>query len=460
MDSDAQDGAPPRSTAPTLPLDEYPDGVLVLGLDGRVTATNVAFLRMTGWSLSEVLGHPLEDLAAEEDMLRLVGFEAMFGGQALEESSVIFFSPEGGHRKLMLSSKRSADGQMYVLTVRPSELIQNELAATARWAAVEQERAIELAKVRDALVTKNAALRAAQDEVERAYEKLQSEVAAREQLEQELRLAQKLESIGQLAAGIAHEINTPMQYIGDNTAFLDGAFRRLFEYMELLGAAAASTEIDRTEIDAQLQAAKKRLRLDYLARQVPKALSDSKSGIEHVSNIVRAMKSFAHLDHEEKLDSDLNQAIRDTLIVAQHEYKSVANVETDLGELPPVRCVVSRVNQVFLNLIVNAVHAIADARREEPGLIRVTSRAFDNVVEIRVSDNGCGIPESIRHRVFDQFFTTKQVGRGTGQGLSIARNVIVDAHGGSITFESESGVGTTFIVRLPIDGRTRLGSAA
>ena len=200
------------------------------------------------------------------------------------------------------------------------------------------------------------------------------------------------------------------------------------------------------------------MKLKFLLSNVPKSLQDSKSGIEHVSGIVRAMKSFAHVDHDEKVAGDLNQAIRDTLIVAQSEYKSVATVETDLGELPPVTCFLGRLNQVFLNLLVNAAHAIAEANPPAGGKIRVVSRAEGNVVIVTISDNGAGIPAGVQQKVFDQFFTTKPVGKGTGQGLSLARGIVVDAHGGTLTFDTAQGEGTAFQVRLPVDGRSNLDS--
>ena len=201
---------------------------------------------------------------------------------------------------------------------------------------------------------------------------------------------------------------------------------------------------------------KARLKLKFLLENAPKALRDSKAGIEHVSNIVRAMKSFAHVDQDEKTTSDINQAIRDTLMVAQNEYKSVAVVATDLGEIPGVVCFPGRLNQVLLNLVVNAAHAVAEAKREGGGKIEVRSRAEDGVVAVTVSDNGVGIPPHIQRRVFDPFFTTKPVGKGTGQGLSLARSIVVDAHGGTLSFETEPGQGTAFTIRLPVDGRSRL----
>jgi signal transduction histidine kinase len=284
-----------------------------------------------------------------------------------------------------------------------------------------------------------------------------ADTAARERLEKELQLAQKLEGIGQLAAGVAHEINTPMQYVGDNINFLARAFEKLGEHLADVGLALSSdAQPSLHDVREQLERSKARLKLKFLLESAPKALRDSKAGIEHVSNIVRAMKSFAHVDQDEKTTSDINQAIRDTLMVAQNEYKSVAVVATDLGEIPEVVCFPGRLNQVLLNLVVNAAHAVAEAKRESGGKIEVRSRAEDGVVAVTVSDNGVGIPSHIQRRVFDPFFTTKPVGKGTGQGLSLARSIVVDAHGGTLSFETEPGLGTAFTIRLPVDGRSRL----
>jgi signal transduction histidine kinase len=347
------------------------------------------------------------------------------------------------------------------MTARASGTVQEELADASRWAAAEQERALELARARDALAMKNAALSAAQSELEIAYAKLQSEASTRERLENELRVAQRLEAIGQLAAGVAHEINTPMQYIGDNVHFLSSAFRNISTYLDAVNAALENDDPSRFGASLSgLRATQKKLRLSFLALVVPKALAASKDGIEHVSSIVQAMKSFAHLDQVEKAASDVNRALQDTLTVAQNEYKTCAAVQTDLGELPLVQCFAGKLNQVFLNLIVNAAHAIQDAKKDGLGLIHVSSRALDDCVEVRIRDDGSGIPEAVRDQIFDQFFTTKQVGRGTGQGLSLARSIVVDAHGGTLSFETALGVGTTFIIRLPVDGQTKLDASS
>jgi signal transduction histidine kinase len=437
----------------SLGLDELPDGVLVATLDGGIEAANSAFLKLTGRGVAEVLGQRLESLVADQDMLKIIGFAAMFGDRSTRDNHLIFTTPEGEHRSLIVCSIRSRDEGRVIMTARASGTVQEHLADVSRWAAAEQERSLELSKARDALAAKNAALSAAQAELERAYATLQAETSMRERLENELHLAQRLESIGQLAAGIAHEINTPMQYIGDNVSFLSNAFKNISAYLDgVLDAISEGAEAEWPQARDRLIAAQKKARLRFLVEEVPKALSASRDGIEHVSKIVIAMKSFAHQDQDEKTQSDINRTLSDTLTVAQNEYKGVATAETDFGELPSVLCFAGKLNQVFLNLIVNAAQAIEDAKKPGLGVIRVMSRAFEGYVEVRVSDDGCGIPASIQHRIFDQFFTTKEVGRGSGQGLSLARRIIVDAHGGSISFESTVGVGTTFIVRVPIDG--------
>jgi two-component system NtrC family sensor kinase len=266
--------------------------------------------------------------------------------------------------------------------------------------------------------------------------------------------AQKLESVGRLASGIAHEINTPIQFVSDNVLFvrrsLPGLLALVERYRELRVAAAAGT-IERESL-AALEAAELELDLGYLKENLPLALDQSAEGLLRVATLVRSMKEFAHPDQKEKVLADLNRALSTTLTVARNEYKYVADVETELGELPLVPCLVGELNQVFLNLVVNAAHAIEAALRgtQGRGTIRVSTRREGDAVVIAVSDTGTGIPEEIRGRVFEPFFTTKEVGKGTGQGLAIARSVVVDKHGGKLTFETAPGRGTTFFVRLPL----------
>ena len=277
---------------------------------------------------------------------------------------------------------------------------------------------------------------------------------------QQLFQAQKLESVGQLAAGIAHEINTPAQYVGSNIEFLQEAFEDVGELvgklMVLLDAAknntispALITELEETleEVDWQ-----------YLSEEIPQTISQSKEGVQRVSKIVRAMKEFSHPGSKDKELANLNHIIETTMIVAGNEWKYVANVETDLQpDLRSVPCYSDQMGQVILNILVNGAHAIAaklgDNPEGEKGVISISTRADDDWVEMRIADTGNGIPEEARDKIFDSFFTTKTVGKGTGQGLAIAHDVIVQKHGGTITFETESWKGTTFIVRIPLKAR-------
>ncbi|MDP9097927.1 MAG: ATP-binding protein, partial [Verrucomicrobiota bacterium] len=177
-------------------------------------------------------------------------------------------------------------------------------------------------------------------------------------------------------------------------------------------------------------------------------------GLGRVATIVRSMKQFAHPDQAQKTEADLNQAIQSTIVIANNEFKYVALLETDYGDLPPVQCFLGEINQVVLNLLVNAAHAIGDVVKDTGGLGKLTvrTRRDGNEVEIAISDTGTGIPEAARSKIFDPFFTTKEVGKGTGQGLALARSIIVNKHGGTIRFET-GGNGTTFFIRLPIEGR-------
>ncbi|MCK6445395.1 MAG: ATP-binding protein [Planctomycetes bacterium] len=282
--------------------------------------------------------------------------------------------------------------------------------------------------------------------------RLTKEIQERLRAESELRLAQKLESVGQLASGIAHEINTPIQYVGDSVAFIRSAFEDVGRYLAAVDDLVGEVSRART-FDASVQklaGAREAADLAYVREQVPDAIGRIEDGISRVSKIVRAMREFAHPDQSEMVLADINHGVRNTLVVATNEYKYCADIECELGELPEVSCHPGEINQVLLNLIVNAAHAIADRWQplDRRGTIRVTTRAVAGGVQIEVADNGCGIPDEIKQRIFDPFFTTKEVGRGTGQGLALART-IVGRHEGKLEFDSLEGVGTTFRVWLP-----------
>ncbi len=288
------------------------------------------------------------------------------------------------------------------------------------------------------------------------------DVTERNRLEIELRHSQKLEAVGSLAAGIAHEINTPVQFVGDNLRFLRDAYLDLNKvrekYEHLRDTAAADGEAER-RLAKEVTETEREVDVDYLMEEIPKAIEQSLDGVTRAATLVRAMKEFAHPEGKEKAAADINEALRSTLIVARNELKYVADVDTDLGSVPPVICNIGELNQVFLNLLVNAAHAIGEAKKltGQKGLIGVRTWTEGDAVLISVSDTGCGIAENIREKVFNPFFTTKAIGRGTGQGLAIARSIVVEMHGGTLTFKSEVGKGTTFYVRLPLDAEAKPG---
>ncbi|HST86050.1 MAG TPA: ATP-binding protein, partial [Kineosporiaceae bacterium] len=274
------------------------------------------------------------------------------------------------------------------------------------------------------------------------------DVTDRRALESGLRHAQKLESVGQLAAGIAHEINTPIQFIADNLRFIAESLTPITDLLDGYRAASVGTT------QQALLAQEVKMDLVFLREEIPQAAAQAIEGTQRVARIVRAMKAFAHPGGDGKTLADLNEAIRNTLIVADSEINQVADVVLDLGELPPVLCNLGDINQAVLNLVINAAHAITDAVTADShptgrGTLTLRTRTDDSAVVIEIQDTGNGIPAGIADRVFDPFFTTKAVGVGTGQGLSLVHALIHDRHQGTISFTTEPGVGTTFTIRLP-----------
>ncbi|MGE4528303.1 MAG: ATP-binding protein, partial [Rhodospirillaceae bacterium] len=285
----------------------------------------------------------------------------------------------------------------------------------------------------------------AEEDGERAVVVSFRSIDALKEAQREAMQSSRLASVGQLAAGIAHEINTPIQYIGDNLRFFDGAMATVAgTCKEIRGLAA-----DVPGLAERVEAVVEKADIPYLMEELPAAVRQSLDGVEHVARIVRSMKEFSHPGSTAKVVTDLNRALESTLIVTTNEWKHTASVEKDFDpELPAILCFPADINQVLLNLIVNASQALEG--REKKGLIRISTRRDGEFAEIRVADDGPGIPDSIREQVFDPFFTTKPVGKGTGQGLAISMDVVVNKHGGSLTVEDTPGGGATFVVRLPI----------
>jgi PAS domain S-box-containing protein len=270
---------------------------------------------------------------------------------------------------------------------------------------------------------------------------------------------QKLEAINQLAAGMAHEINTPAQYVSDNLTFLGDAFRGITRVLSLLQDPSQS-EVFRNASPAVL-AELQRLSIDvdaeFLLAEIPGAIEQGRNGMQRVATIVSAMRCFSHPGQQTKQGADINRALEDITTVSCNEWRYDANLTLDLDpKLPRVFCFLSELSQAVLNVVVNASHAIREARTDESmpyGRLSVGSRRDGTDVVIWVEDTGVGIPDAIRGRIFDPFFTTKPVGKGSGQGLNLTRSVVVDRHHGSIDVVSKVGVGTKVTLRIPISGQ-------
>ena len=284
------------------------------------------------------------------------------------------------------------------------------------------------------------------------------DITERKIIEGQILQSSKLEAIGQLAAGVAHEINSPLQYVGDNLKFLNKSFVGLLNLLDIFER--VSENIDNRDLcHLALKDAKElseTIKFPFLIEQMPKALEQSLDGVSRVSKIVKSMKAFSHPGTGSKMPANINKSIENTVTVSHNEWKYDCELQLDLDEtLPEVPCFESELNQVILNLIVNAADALREAKantESSPGVIKISTSYDDKYAVITVEDNGSGIPDKIKNRIFDPFFTTKEVGMGTGQGLPISYSIIVEKHGGLLYFESEQGKGTTFFIKLPIDG--------
>ena len=286
------------------------------------------------------------------------------------------------------------------------------------------------------------------------YVSLWRDVSQVRYLQQQLLHAQKLEAIGQLAAGVAHEINTPIQYIMSNLDFFKTSFEALIPLLDAIQKGLQDKQLfGEAEWQQCITKLVEEAGLDFLLEEIPGGIEDALGGAHHVARIVNALKEFSHPGKGEKDATDLNRLIKNALTVAQNELKHIAELETSFDpDLPVLNCDPGSISQVMLNLIVNAADAIREKNGSDGlGKIHVSTRKIENSIELRISDSGVGIPEDIRDRIFDPFFTTKEVGKGTGQGLAIAYDIVVNKHKGSIRCEGKVGVGTTMILKFPLE---------
>ncbi|MBI4820782.1 MAG: response regulator [Deltaproteobacteria bacterium] len=365
------------------------------------------------------------------------------------QGSVLFLN--GSAARMLGRHPVEAVGQLFFLPEKDGDLLELQIGGEIRKIEVRVSD-IEWS------LGERAVLAALRDVTDR--EKLAAE---RRIIEAQLLQSHKLEAIGQLAAGIAHEINTPTQYIGSNLEFLDRAVQKLVQITESVQRATQSG-VSHESLGA-LQAELKSAKLGFLVQEIPRAVKEARDGIEQVSTIVRSMKEFSHPGSGSKESTDLVKIVESALVVSRNEWKYVADVNTEIEpDLPQVECLGIEIKQVVLNLIVNASHAIASRTsgdKELRGHIEVGMRVVGDFVEISVRDDGTGIPVDILSRIFEPFFTTKEVGRGTGQGLAIVYAVVARRHNGYLRVGSDVGVGTRFVVGLPIkaDGPAYSGLA-
>lgn len=376
-----------------------------LNEDGLIIDWNTQAEQMFGWNKAEVVNQKLSMLIIPEDLRE---------------------SHESGLKRYLETGQDKALNQKLELT-----------ALTRQGNSIPVEIAITSMKYRGGVI----------------FNAFIEDISERKLMAAQLHHAQKMESIGQLAAGIAHEINTPLQYIGDNTRFLQDSF---LEIMDIIRKWKERNDNGKTTPNLQDEAKPpvESEDLEFLVNEIPAAIQQSLDGIGRVTKIVQAMKEFSHPGSGEKKMTNINKAIETTLDVSRNVWKYAADIETNFDPgLPLVPCFPDELNQVFLNLIVNAAHAIEEKNKNtesQKGTITITTKQNNNWVEICIKDTGKGIPREHDSRIFDPFFTTKEVGKGTGQGLSIVHSVITKKHNGEISFESKVNEGTSFLVRLPL----------
>jgi len=399
------DEAEERLTAQSDELGRYAailssteDAIVTVSLDGLITHWNPAATELYGYARDEVLGRSFATLDPEAAPAIVAAMDGVM---------------RGGPCSLEIAHRR-ADGSMVHASLVLSRICDPDGVPSG---VVGIGRNIGEQKARDA----------------------------------EFHQESKLESLGRLSAGLAHEINSPIQFVGDNARFLEEAYQELIRVVEIYrGLLDTSNPIGWIERQERVRQAEAGIDFDYLQKEIPSAVEQTLEGIERVSTIVRAMKTFSHQGHKEQVPADVNEAVAATVTVTRHQVSEVADLVLDLADLPPVRCNIADLNQVFLNLIVNAADAIEETGRR--GVITVATALDGEDVVVRVSDTGGGIPDDVRPMIFDPFFTTKDVGRGSGQGLPLARGVVQEGHGGTLTVASVPGEGTTFSVRIPVDG--------
>ncbi len=412
-------------------VEQNPASIVITTPDGEIIYVNQKFCQVTGYEFDEVIGQNprvLKGANGNTDYRKL--WETLSAGQPWQGEF----------------HNRRKDGSFYWELAKISPIL-DEQGKTLYYLAIkeditERKQVDELLHVTVSQATqlsaslelKNFELETAQKELDQAYQQLK-------QTQSQLLQREKMASIGQLAAGVAHEINNPMGFISSNLRSLGKYVEKMASY---IGAIEELVKQDATPLWEQLAPERKRAKIDYLMEDCSDLIEESLEGAERVREIVLNLKSFSHVDAAEEQLADINKCIEDTIKIAWNEIKYKATLKKDFAELPEILCRPRELNQVFMNILVNAGQAI-----EGQGEISIRTRFEQEVIRVEISDNGPGIPDDVQRRIFEPFFTTKDVGKGTGLGMSISYDII-QRHGGEILLESEPGQGASFIILLPL----------
>jgi signal transduction histidine kinase/HAMP domain-containing protein len=407
-------------------LEATADGILVVNLNGNVVAYNQKFLQL--WRIPENLA------AARDDgkLLAHVLDQLTSPDEYLAETKRLYAHPEESSFDLVEFN----DGRVFERSSQPQRIGEKIIGRVWSFRDITDRRNAEQATA-DAYTQ----LKAVNKEL----------ISAQSQLIQ----SEKLSSIGQLAAGVAHEINNPVGFVFSNFETLENygvVFLRLISaYDELAREIQQSAHADWAAKGEAIAKVRNDLKIDFIIDDIHSLFEDSREGLDRITKIIQSLRDFSRVDQVADIcEYDLNDGIRDTLVIARNEIKYDCEIKTEFSEIPPVPCNPGQINQVILNILVNAAQAIKSQNRCESGNICIKTAKSDQYVICRIIDDGPGIPPEIITKVFDPFFTTKPVGKGTGLGLSISRDIIVNKHKGELLVDSTIGKGTTLTIKLPL----------
>jgi len=453
-------------------VDGTPVPTFVINAAHRITHWNKACAEVTGVPAAEMLGtnrqwypfYPAERSVMADlvvDGALDAGFDDLYYGRFRRSEVAIgayegenffpHFGAKGRWLCFTAAPLRDAQGRIIGAVETLQDVTEHRVAEEALIKAqigleeLVEQRTQQLAASNKMLADDIVNREATERELLKRYAELTELNIRLSETKQQLVQSEKLASIGQLAAGVAHEINNPIGYVHSNIGALG---KYLDDVFEMLGAyEAAETAIAAPDLAAKVKALREALDIEFLREDIPQLLKESKEGITRVKKIVQDLKDFSHVDSTDEFQwANLHQGIDSTLNIVANEIKYKADVIKEYGDLPEIECLPTQINQVIMNLCINAAHAISDTER---GRIVIRSGCAGENVWIEIADTGGGIPADVLPRIFDPFFTTKQVGKGTGLGLSLSYGIIQN-HNGRLEVESEMGKGTTFRITLPI----------